>query len=107
MPNQEKKIFCSFRLSAEVLGELEALANATKMDKTEIVEVAIMVVRPVIQRKIKARLEAIESLPSADKTAIKKAASQSYRAVRLAQESGKKQTTESPSGNKSSQEAAG
>jgi integrase len=26
MPNQEKKIFCSFRLSAEVLGELEALA---------------------------------------------------------------------------------
>jgi hypothetical protein len=112
MPNSEKKIFCSFRLSVEVIGELEALAEASNMDKTEIIESAIMGVRPVIQRKMRARLEAVESLPRGGgkgvaKTPMETAVAGSSAAIRLAQESETKQKAESPSENKPSRAASG
>jgi len=56
MPETENKIYCGFRLSRKVLSELESLSRSAGMDKTEIVELAVLHVRPVIKRMLAARL---------------------------------------------------
>lgn len=56
----EKKILKQFRLQPSVLGELESLADDSGLDMTEIVEVAINNVRPVVEKMMRSRLDALE-----------------------------------------------
>jgi len=56
----QKKILKQFRLSATSVAELDSLSDDSQLDMTEIVEVAIANVRPVVEKLMKSRLDALE-----------------------------------------------
>lgn len=55
----EKKILKQFRLSATSVTELESLSDDSQLDMTEIVEVAIANVRPIIEKLMKRDYKAL------------------------------------------------
>ena len=101
-----KKKLEQFRLPVALTEALEAYSKASGMSKTDIVEMALreQMVRGVSSR-VNAQLKAVEALN--EDQVIYRAVAGSSAAIRLAQESGKKQTAESPSENKSSQASSG
>lgn len=101
-----KKKLEQFRLPVDLADALEAYSEASGMSKTDIVELALreQMVKGVSTR-LSARLKAVATL-NADE-AMGKAVAGSSAAIRLSQESGKKQTTELPSESKPSRASSG
>ena len=55
----EEKIAVSYRLKKSAFDELNALEESSAMDKTQIVEIAIMNVRPLIRDFLRQKMEAV------------------------------------------------
>ena len=55
----EKKFAVSYRLKKSAFDELNALEESSAMDKTEIVEIAIMNVRPLIRDFLRQKMESV------------------------------------------------
>jgi len=93
-----KKKLEQFRLPQDLVDELEAYSEASGISKTDIVEHALRdQMEKSISQRLDARIKAVKKL----------GVSRLSRAIHHSQESGKRQTTESPSENKASREAAG
>lgn len=57
--NRQLRIATAFRLSPEADAALREMSRASGIDKTELVEMFIMEGKPLIERKLRERLEAI------------------------------------------------
>lgn len=60
--DSEKRILKNYRLKASVIAEIERLSEASGMDMTEIIEIGVLNVRPIIEKMVGCRLEAVRRL---------------------------------------------
>lgn len=65
MGDFDKKILCNYRFKPAVVEEINSLAEASGIDMTEIVSLAIMNVRPILSELLNNRLLALRALKPA------------------------------------------